>query len=185
VPERDAWHDAVHSPHGVIPPALRNEGSEASALSSSGPAQSVGADAQSRNLSSADHAEQSQNRRQDAGATNTNAAAQAAAQSATSPETQVAFLHSANAAAVEGVIGAIELQVERLGPKASRKTRAPESSVKSTASSTRRYARIRNSPPNSATPSAPAHSTTHTIAPSSRCSPDAPAGLCQPSRNAS
>jgi hypothetical protein len=49
VPERDAWHDAAHSPRGVIP-------SEASAVSSSGPAQPVRADAQSRNLSSADRA---------------------------------------------------------------------------------------------------------------------------------
>ena len=112
VPERDAWHSAAHSPRGVIAPALRNEGSEASAASSFGPARPVRADAQSRNLSSADHAAQSaandaavqnQNRRQDASATNTDA--------------QLAFLNAANAAAVEGVVASIESQVERLLPE--------------------------------------------------------------------
>ena len=39
------------------------------------------------------------------------------ANSATSTESQLAFLHSANASAVEGVIGAIESQVERLLPE--------------------------------------------------------------------
>ena len=60
-----------------------------------------------------DSTAQSQNRRQDAAATNTNATAQAA----TNPDTQLAFLHAANASAVEGVIGAIESQVERLLPE--------------------------------------------------------------------
>jgi hypothetical protein len=113
VPERDAWHGAAHSPHGVIPPAMRNEGTEASAASSSGPAQPVRADGQSRNLSSADHAAQfaandaaaqNQNRRQDASATAAN-------------DAQLAFLNAANAAAVEGVVAAIESQVERLLPE--------------------------------------------------------------------
>ncbi|MGB9244369.1 MAG: hypothetical protein WCC03_13525 [Candidatus Acidiferrales bacterium] len=71
--------------------------SEASALSSSGPAQQVRADAQSRNLSSAAHV-------------------QSAANSAAN-ESQLAFLHAANAAAVEGVVAAIEAQVERLLPE--------------------------------------------------------------------
>jgi len=77
------------------------------------------ADAQSRNLSSTDHAEQNQNRRQDAGATTANAAQLAAnnAQSATANESQLAFLHAANAAAVEGVVAAIEAQVARLLPE--------------------------------------------------------------------
>jgi hypothetical protein len=74
------------------------------------------ADAQSRNLSSTDHAEQNQNRRQDAGARTANAA-QFAANSATANESQLAFLHAANAAAVEGVVAAIEAQVERLLPE--------------------------------------------------------------------
>ena len=87
VPERDAWHDAAHSPSAAIP-------SEASGLSSS-----------------ADHAEQNQNRRQDAGATTANNAQSAA------NESQLAFLHAANAAAVEGVVAAIEAQVERLLPE--------------------------------------------------------------------
>jgi hypothetical protein len=39
------------------------------------------------------------------------------AQSATANESQLAFLHSANAAAVEGVVAAIEAQVERLLPE--------------------------------------------------------------------
>jgi hypothetical protein len=75
--------------------------------------------AQSRNLSSTDHAEQNQNRRQDAGATTANAAQLAAnnAQSATANESQLAFLHAANAAAVEGVVAAIEAQVARLLPE--------------------------------------------------------------------
>ncbi len=134
VPERDAWHDAAHSPSVVIP-------SEASALSSSGPATPVRADAQSRNLSSAAHAEQNQNQLQipryarndnalhDANADGlrnagvwpaplTSAAhAQPAANSATANESQLAFLHAANAAAVEGVVAAIEAQVERLLPE--------------------------------------------------------------------
>jgi hypothetical protein len=38
VPEHDAWYSAAHSPRTVIPPALRNEGSEASAASSFGSA---------------------------------------------------------------------------------------------------------------------------------------------------
>ena len=42
---------------------------------------------------------------------------QAHAQSATANESQLAFLHAANAAAVEGVVAAIEAQVERLLPK--------------------------------------------------------------------
>jgi hypothetical protein len=42
---------------------------------------------------------------------------QAHAQSATANESQLAFLHSANAAAVEGVVAAIEAQVERLLPE--------------------------------------------------------------------
>ena len=113
VPERDAWHEAAHSPRSVIPPALRNEGSEASAAPSFGSAQPVRADAQSRNLSSADHAAQSaasdaaaqnQSRRHDAGATAAN-------------DAQLAFLNAANAAAVEGVVAAIESQVERLLPE--------------------------------------------------------------------
>src|SRR5579862_3912736 len=74
------------------------------------------ADARSRNLSSTDHAEQNQNRRQDAGATTANAA-QFAASSATATESQLAFLHAANAAAVEGVVAAIEAQVQRLLPE--------------------------------------------------------------------
>jgi hypothetical protein len=74
------------------------------------------ADAQSRNLSSTDHAEQNQNRRQDAGATTANAA-QFAASGATANESQLAFLHSANAAAVESVVTAIEAQVARLLPE--------------------------------------------------------------------
>jgi hypothetical protein len=113
VPERDAWHGAAHSPRSVIPPALRNDGSEASAASSFGPVHPVRADAQSRNLSSADHvaqsaandaAAQNQNRWQDAGATAAN-------------DAQLAFLNAANAAAVEGVVAAIESQVERLLPE--------------------------------------------------------------------
>jgi hypothetical protein len=105
--------DAAHSSRGVIPPALRNEGSEASAASSFGPVHPVRADAQSRNLSSADHvaqsaandaAAQNQNRWQDAGATAAN-------------DAQLAFLNAANAAAVEGVVAAIESQVERLLPE--------------------------------------------------------------------
>jgi hypothetical protein len=56
VPDRDAWHLDAHSQNSVVPPALRNEGSEASAVSPSGLVQPVRADAQSRNLSSADHA---------------------------------------------------------------------------------------------------------------------------------
>jgi hypothetical protein len=74
------------------------------------------ADAQSRNLSSTDHAEQNQNRRQDANARTANAA-QFAANNATANESQLAFLHAANAAAVEGVAAAIEAQVERLLPE--------------------------------------------------------------------
>jgi hypothetical protein len=113
VPERDAWHSAAHSPRSVIPPALRNEGSEASTVFPSGSEQPVRADAQSRNLSSADHAAhsaandaaaQNQNRQQDAGATTAN-------------DAQLAFLNAANAAAVEGVVAAIESQVERLLPE--------------------------------------------------------------------
>ena len=50
------------------------------------------ADARSRNLSSTDHAEQNQNRRQDAGATTANAA-QFAASSATATESQLEALH--------------------------------------------------------------------------------------------
>jgi len=42
---------------------------------------------------------------------------QAHAQSATANESQLAFLHSANAAAVEGVVAAIEAQVQRLLPE--------------------------------------------------------------------
>ena len=42
---------------------------------------------------------------------------QAQAQSATANESQLAFLHAANAAAVEGVVAAIEAQVERLLPE--------------------------------------------------------------------
>ena len=42
---------------------------------------------------------------------------QAHAQSATANESQLAFLHAANAAAVEGVVTAIEAQVERLLPE--------------------------------------------------------------------
>jgi hypothetical protein len=42
---------------------------------------------------------------------------QAHAQSANANESQLAFLHSANAAAVEGVVAAIEAQVERLLPE--------------------------------------------------------------------
>jgi hypothetical protein len=41
VPERDAWHGAANSPRSVIPPALRKEGSEASAVSSFGSEQPV------------------------------------------------------------------------------------------------------------------------------------------------
>jgi len=113
VPERDASHDAAHSPRSVIAPALRNEGSEASTVFPSGSEQPVRANAQSRNLSSADHAAQSaandtavqnQNRRQDAGATTAN-------------DAQLAFLNATNAAAVEGVVAAIESQVERLLPE--------------------------------------------------------------------
>ena len=101
----------------------------------------VRADAQSRNLSSAAHAEQNQNQLQipryagndnalhDANADGsrnagvwpaplTSAAhAQPAANSATANESQLAFLHAANAAAVEGVVAAIEAQVERLLPE--------------------------------------------------------------------
>jgi hypothetical protein len=43
--------------------------------------------------------------------------AQSAANSATANESQLAFLHAANAAAVEGVVAAIEAQVERLLPE--------------------------------------------------------------------
>ena len=43
--------------------------------------------------------------------------AQLAANSATANESQLAFLHAANAAAVEGVVAAIEAQVERLLPE--------------------------------------------------------------------
>jgi len=42
---------------------------------------------------------------------------QAHAQSATANESQLAFLHAANAAAVEGVVAAIEAQVQRLLPE--------------------------------------------------------------------
>jgi hypothetical protein len=44
-------------------------------------------------------------------------ASNAHAQSATANESQLAFLHAANAAAVEGVVAAIEAQVERLLPE--------------------------------------------------------------------
>ena len=46
-----------------------------------------------------------------------NAHAQSAANSAAANESQLAFLHAANAAAVEGVVAAIEAQVERLLPE--------------------------------------------------------------------
>jgi hypothetical protein len=84
------------------------------------------ADAQSRNLSSADHAAQNENQvqiprsaRNDNILRNAhaNTAAQLAANSATATESQLAFLHAANAAAVEGVVAAIEAQVERLLPE--------------------------------------------------------------------
>ena len=104
---------------------------------------------------------------------------QAHAQSATANESQLAFLHAANAAAVEGVVAAIEGRSSACFPKASRKTRAPAWSAKSTANSIRASARIRNLVRSCATPSAPARSTTVTSAPSSRFSQDAPARRCQ------
>jgi hypothetical protein len=52
-----------------------------------------------------------------AGAANTAAANSAAAQSNAIHESQLAFLNAANAAAVEGVVAAIEAQVERLLPE--------------------------------------------------------------------
>ena len=127
VPERDAWYSAAHSPRSVIPPALRNEGSEASAAlggrsfssditaraerdSALPQAVAEAAPAPQRQSSSAaqaaanDAAAQNQNRRQDAGATPAN-------------DAQLAFLNAANAAAVEGVVAAIESQVERLLPE--------------------------------------------------------------------
>jgi hypothetical protein len=138
VPERDAWHFDAYSPNGVIP-------SEASALHSSGPAQPVRADAQSRNLSFVEHdhlaqpasggrsfssditaraerdsallqavAEASPQRQSSPSAQG--AASHAAAQSAATHDAQLAFLNAANAAAVEGVVAAIESQVERLLP---------------------------------------------------------------------
>ena len=128
VPERDAWHGAAHShsPRSVIPPALRNEGSEASAAlrgrsfssditaraerdSALPQAVAEAAPPPQRQASSAaqfaanDAAMQNQNRRHDAGATAAN-------------DAQLAFLNAANAAAVEGVVAAIESQVERLLP---------------------------------------------------------------------
>jgi hypothetical protein len=96
---------------------------------------------QSRNSSPADHAEQNQNQLQipryarndntlrDADADGLRTAgvspapltssphAQLAANSATANEPQLAFLHAANAAAVEGVVAAIEAQVARLLPE--------------------------------------------------------------------
>jgi hypothetical protein len=126
VPERDVWHGAAHSPRSVIPPALRNEGSEAStalggrsfssditARAERDPAlpQAVAEAAPPQRQSSSaaqsatnDAAVQNQNRRQDAGATTAN-------------DAQLAFLNAANAAAVEGVVAAIESQVERLLPE--------------------------------------------------------------------
>ena len=127
VPERDASHDAAHSPRSVIAPALRNEGSEAStALGSRSLSSDITARAErdsalpqavaeaapppQRQSSSAaqsaanDAAARNQNRRHDAGATAAN-------------DAQLAFLNAANAAAVEGVVAAIESQVERLLPE--------------------------------------------------------------------
>jgi hypothetical protein len=127
VPERDAWYSAAHSPRSVVPPALRNEGSEAStALGGRSLSSDITARAErdsalpqavaeaapppQRQSSSAaqssanDAAVQNQNRWQDAGATAAN-------------DAQLAFLNAVNAAAVEGVVAAIESQVERLLPE--------------------------------------------------------------------
>ena len=85
-------------------------------------------------------------------------ASNAHAQSATANESQLAFLHAANAAAVEGVVAAIEAQVERLLPEGVAKnarTRVVGEIYRELDSSLR--------------------SMTATSAPSSRCSQDAPA----------
>jgi hypothetical protein len=116
VPERDAWHDAGHSPSAVP--------SEASAPTTTSMSSRARADVRPDEGPAVSFANDNQlqiprygrndNALRDA---NTNTAAQSAANSATANESQLAFLHAANAAAVEGVVAAIEAQVERLLPE--------------------------------------------------------------------
>ena len=130
VPERDAWHNAAHSPSAVIPSEAPPQVAQAflpvpqATTSTIAPHLQPRANASgnspqatfSPNESSTQpRATQAQARLPVLPETANNA--QLAANSATANESQLAFLHAANAAAVEGVVAAIESQVERLLPE--------------------------------------------------------------------
>jgi hypothetical protein len=109
VPERDAWHGAARSPRSVIPPALRNEGSEASTA--------LGGRSFSSDITARAERDSALPQAVAEAAPPPQRQSSSAAQSAANHDAQLTFLNAANATAVEGVIAAIESQVERLLPE--------------------------------------------------------------------
>ncbi len=103
VPDRDAWQPSA-------PSTSVSSRARADVWPDEGPAVHSATDNQLQIPRSA----RNDNALRDA---NANTAAQSTANSAAANESQLAFLHAANAAAVEGVVAAIEAQVERLLPE--------------------------------------------------------------------
>ena len=118
VPERDAWHNAAHSPSAVIPSEAPPPVAQAFLPVPQATASAIAPHLQPRANASENapqavfsHDESSTQPRA------TQAQARMPVLPDTANESQLAFLHSANAAAVEGVVAAIEAQVERLLPE--------------------------------------------------------------------